>query len=232
MIHPIEPERARSSLQAVLFDMDGLLIDSEPQWLAAETATVEELGGVWGTQQNLDLHGTNLPVAADYMIRHTASDLNRNDVMSILCRNMTAELSRGVDFRRGAVDLLLALSESQVVIGLVTSSVREHVDVVLRHLPSRVFDVTVTADDVSMLKPHPMPYLTALEVLQVEASRTVVLEDSSPGVAAGEAAGCHVVAVPSVGQIGPATRRTIVSSLSEVDLPRLESLIGASPIQW
>ena len=215
-----------SSLQAVLFDMDGLLIDSEPQWLAAETATVQELGGVWGVQQNLDLHGTNLPVAADYMIRYTNSDLTRTEVMAILSRNMTAELTLGVGFRPGAVELLLALSDSEVVLGLVTSSVRDHVGVVLQHLPDRVFDVTVTADDVSSLKPHPMPYLAALEALHVEAHRTIVLEDSPPGVAAGQAAGCHVVAVPSVTHIEPAPRRTVVKSLRDIDLARLKSLIG------
>jgi HAD superfamily hydrolase (TIGR01509 family) len=214
------------SLQAVLFDMDGLLIDSEPHWLAAETATVRELGGVWGSQQNLELHGTNLPAAADYMIRYTGSQLTRAEVMTMLCRNMTTQLAAGVGFRPGAMELLTVLAKSEVVIGLVTSGVREHVDVVLGQLPGQFFDVTVTADDVEHLKPHPQPYLTAIAALQVEAGRTVVLEDSPPGVASGEAAGCHVVAVPSVTTIPPGQRRTVVSSLTELDLDRLQSLIG------
>jgi len=99
-----------------------------------------------------------------------------------------------------------------VKVGLVTSSVRVHAEVVLGHLPERMFDVTVTADDVSMLKPHPMPYLAAMSALGVEAQRTIVLEDSPPGVAAGEAAGCHVVAVPTVTAIRPTSRRTAIRS--------------------
>jgi HAD superfamily hydrolase (TIGR01509 family) len=218
----------QQSLQAVLFDMDGLLIDSEPQWLAAETATVEQLGGVWGSQQNHDLHGTNLPVAADYMIRYTRSRLTRHEVMRLLSHHFAIELSRGVGFQRGAVELLEALAATEVRVGLVTSSIRVHAEVVLGHLPDRYFDVTVTADDVAMLKPHPMPYLTALESLQVAAGRTVVLEDSPPGVAAAEAAGCHVVAVPSVTVIEPAPRRTVVGSLADVDVGLLQGLITAS----
>ena len=221
-----QPEPAPADLQAVLFDMDGLIVDSEPQWFNAESSTVAELGGSWGKRQQLDLLGSNLEVAADYMIAYTGTSRTRADVMTLLTHHMSTELRRSVTFQPGAVQLLAELASTHIALGLVTSSVREHVDAVLRHLPDQVFDVLVTADDVTLLKPHPLPYLTAVELLGVQAHRTVVLEDSPAGVAAAEAAGCYVVAVPSVVTIAPAANRTVVPSLTGLDLTTLQSLVA------
>jgi HAD superfamily hydrolase (TIGR01509 family) len=215
-------------LDAVLFDMDGLLVDSEPQWFAAETRTVHALGAEWGKAQQVDLLGSNLEYAAEYMIRHAGSDASVPDVMQLLCENMTDELARTVTFRSGALDLVAQLSEREVPMALVTSSVRVHVEAVLQHLPTDPFCHLVTAGDVERLKPHPEPYLTALALLGAEASRTVVLEDSPTGVEAAEAAGCHVVAVPSVVQIEPGRRRTVVPSLTEVSVDTLAGLVTRS----
>jgi HAD superfamily hydrolase (TIGR01509 family) len=215
-------------LDAVLFDMDGLLVDTEPQWFAAESATVEQLGGTWGKQQQIDLLGSNLEFAARYMIEHTGSERGVDDVMQLLMENMTEQLVGSVTFRPGALDLLDALVAADVALALVTSSVRVHVEVVLGHLPVQPFQHHVTAEDVTHLKPHPEPYLTALGLLGAQAARTVVLEDSPAGVAAGEAAGCHVVAVPSVVPIDPAPRRAVHASLTEVDVARLVDLITRS----
>ena len=211
-------------LQAVLFDMDGLLIDSEPQWFAAETATVAQLGGAWRKQQQLDLLGTNLEVAAAYMIRWTNSNRSHADVMKLLEQNMTEQLQKSISFRPGALDLLNSVAASDLQFGLVTSSTRSHVKVVLEHLPEDLFGVSVTADDVEFLKPHPLPYLTAMQALGSTPARTVVLEDSPPGVESGEAAGCHVVAVPSVAAIPDGPNRTVVQSLTEVTVDWLREL--------
>jgi HAD superfamily hydrolase (TIGR01509 family) len=213
---------------AVLFDMDGLLVDTEPQWFEAERRTVEQLGGRWGKQQQVDLLGSNLEFAARYMIRHTGSRWTVSAVMDLLLENMSAELAQGVRFRPGALELLVALRDESVPLALVTSSVRAHVDVVLAALPVDAFCDHVTGDDVRHLKPHPEPYLTALARLSVEATRCVVLEDSPAGVASAEAAGCPVVAVPSVVPIGPAPARTVVPSLVEVDLALLSGLVTPS----
>ncbi|HVQ87293.1 MAG TPA: HAD family phosphatase [Actinomycetes bacterium] len=216
----------RALLHAVLFDMDGLLIDSEPQWFAAEQDTVRELGGVWGNEQSMDLFGSNLPFAADYMIRFTGTTRSRSDVMQLLSSHMSMQLRDSVTLRPGAIELLLELADVGLPLGLVTSSTREHAEVVLSHLPASVFAVTVTADDVSALKPHPMPYLTALDALMVKPERTIVLEDSPPGVAAARAAGCHVVAVPSQESIPADRGTTVVDSLLELNHERLVNLLA------
>lgn len=212
-----------SRLDSVLFDMDGLLVDTEPQWFAAEGATIVELGGVWGKQEHHDLLGTNLEVAADYMIAHTGSRLTREAVMKMLFDNATVQLAQGFDFQPGALELLDELARADVRVGMVTSSVRDHVAVVLARIPNHPFETVVTADDVPRLKPDPLPYVTALEHLGARASHSVVLEDSPHGVTAGEQAGCHVVAVPSI-PMEPAPGRTVVTSLSGLSLARLEAL--------
>ena len=222
------PTDLAEALQAVLFDMDGLLVDSEPQWFAAESATVEQLGGIWGKQQQVDLLGSNLPVAARYMIEYTGSTYDEASVMQMLQENMTRQLSTSVAFQPGVFELLDALSAAGIPLALVTSSVRVHVDVVLAQLPVNPFHHQVTADDVQNLKPHPEPYLTALELLGATGDRSVVLEDSPAGVSAAEAAGCHVVAVPSVVPIDAGPRRHVVESLAEIDLTILEGLVTAT----
>ena len=227
-MRPTERPATTGVLQAVLFDMDGLLVDTEPQWFAAETATVTQLGGSWGKQQQEDLLGSNLPVAADYMIEHTDSGLDQATVMQMLMDNMTRELATSVVVQPGVNELLSALELAGVPMALVTSSVRLHVDAVLAQLPSAPFQHYVTADDVHNLKPHPEPYLTALDLLRVDAQNVVVLEDSPAGITAAEAAGCHVVAVPSVVPIEPARRRKVVASLLEVDLASLQTLVTQS----
>jgi len=215
-------------LAAVLFDMDGLLVDSEPQWFEAETRVVEKLGGAWGKKEQVDLLGSNLGVAARYMLEHTGSDQSTDEVIRMLLDQMTEELRREVRFRPGALELVDALAESEIPMALVTSSVRVHVDVVLTHLPGNPFSHHVTADDVAMLKPHPEPYLKALELLDAPADGTIVLEDSPAGVTAAEAAGCHVLAVPSVVPIEQGHRRTVLPTLVGTDVRLLRSMLTPS----
>jgi HAD superfamily hydrolase (TIGR01509 family) len=159
------------------------------------------------------------------MIEHAGSDRSVPQVMELLLDHMTSELAREVTFRPGALELVSTLAREGIPMALVTSSVRVHVDAVLRHVPGDPFRFTVTADDVANLKPHPEPYLSALELIGAPAARTVVLEDSPTGIAAAEAAGCHVVAVPSVVPIQAAARRTVWPTLVGADIESLRSLI-------
>jgi len=221
----VSGSQTAGSLEAVLFDMDGLLVDTEPQWFRAETSVVADLGGEWGKPHQEALLGSNLEFAASYMVSHTGTDRSVADVMVMLRTAMSRELAAGVTLHSGVEPLVAALAELGVPMGIVTSSVREHLDVVLEFLPSDAFRITVTADDVSRLKPHPEPYLRAVALLQVSAGRTVVLEDSPAGVDAGEAAGCRVVAVPSVVDIEPHDGRHVVRSLEEVDVATLAGLV-------
>jgi HAD superfamily hydrolase (TIGR01509 family) len=210
---------------AVLFDMDGLLVDTEPLWFLAERQVVGALGGTWTKDHQQDLLGSNLEFAAGYMLRLTGSELSTDEVAQRLKDTMTGLLQTGeFSFRPGALALLASVQDAGVATAIVTSSVGEHLDLVLARMPSRNFDVVVTGDDVTHKKPHPEPYQTALDRLGVEPARAVVLEDSPAGVAAAEAAGCAVIAVPSVVPIESGPRRVVVDSLADVRLSFLADL--------
>jgi HAD superfamily hydrolase (TIGR01509 family) len=131
----------------------------------------------------------------------------------------------GVPVLPGVGELLAALSAEGLAVALVSSSYRVLVDAVLESVGP--FGVTVAGDEVENGKPHPEPYLTACRRLRVDPARCVVLEDSAAGVASGEAAGCAVVAVPSVRGVSfaPAPRRLVADSLETVDVGALHRLV-------
>jgi HAD superfamily hydrolase (TIGR01509 family) len=132
-----------------------------------------------------------------------------------------------VDVMPGAYELLDALRAERVPVALVTSSLGEIADAVLKSVGRDRFDAVVTADDVTRTKPDPEPYLTAAKLLGVEPVRCVVLEDSPNGVAAATAAGCAVVAVPSLLPIERAPGRRVVSSLTEIRVADLRTLVAS-----
>jgi HAD superfamily hydrolase (TIGR01509 family) len=200
---------------AVLFDMDGLLIDSEPLWLEAETAVIRRLGGQpWTPADQQQLLGGSLDRTVRYL-RAKASVPQPLDVIGEWLMVEMEELvkARGVQLRPGAAALLDAVRAAGLPHALVTSSERGFMDVVLAST-GLAFDVTVCAADVTRTKPDPEPYLLAAKLLGTEPESCTVLEDSPNGVAAAEAAGCQVIAVPSLLPIPPGPGRTVVPSLT------------------
>ena len=202
---------------AVLFDMDGLLIDSEPLWLEAETAVIRRLGGApWTEADQQQLLGGSLDRTVRYL-RAKASVPQPLDVIGEWLMDEMEELvkARGVPLRPGAAALLDAVRAAALPHALVTSSERGFMDAVLAGT-GLVFDVTVCAADVSRTKPDPEPYLLAAKLLGTDPGSCTVLEDSPNGVAAAEAAGCQVIAVPSLLPIPPAPGRIVVPSLTDL----------------
>jgi HAD superfamily hydrolase (TIGR01509 family) len=125
----------------------------------------------------------------------------------------------------GALRLIKELDDASVPRALVSSSARVLIDAALDGL-ALSFDVVVAGDAVSHNKPHPEPYLTAAKLIGADPRDCVALEDSPTGAASATAAGCVVIAVPSVTAIDPAERRVVVPSLDQVDLPYVRSLFG------
>lgn len=217
-------------LAAVLWDMDGLLVDSEPLWTQAEIALATELGGAWSDQLKAAIAGTRLDVAVPAILEHYGCPTDPASVAwasRYLLDRMVALYAENPPLLDGAAQLLTAVAEAGLPQALVSSSYRVLVDAVLAH-GYGPFAVTLSGDEVGHGKPHPEPYLTAAAALGVDPRSCVVLEDSAAGVLAGEAAGCAVVAVPSVpGVTVLETPRTQVRrSLAEVDLPALRALVA------
>ncbi|MEU4574346.1 HAD family hydrolase [Nonomuraea sp. ATR24] len=214
-------------MEAVFFDMDGLLVDTEKVWLEIETGVMARLGGEWSPEHQTHLVGGSMERTVEYMLAVSGSDASEATVREWMVSGMVTTLNGGVEVMPGASELLDALRDEGVPVALVTSSLREIADAVLKAVGRDRFDAIVTADDVTRTKPDPEPYLTAARLLGVEPVRCVVLEDSPNGVAAGTAAGCAVVAVPSLLPIDPAPGRLVVSSLTEVTPADLRALIPA-----
>jgi HAD superfamily hydrolase (TIGR01509 family) len=206
-----------SELQpAVLFDMDGLLIDSEPLWLEAETAIMARLGAGWSERDQAALLGGSLDRTVRYLLgkatRPAPPELVGQWLMSDIIERVRR---RGVPVRPGARELLACVETAGLPHALVTSSERTFMEAVLATTGMR-FDVLVCAEDVTATKPDPEPYLLAAKLLGVHPGDCIALEDSPNGVASAEAAGCRVFAVPSLVPIPPAPGRTVVPSLLDL----------------
>jgi HAD superfamily hydrolase (TIGR01509 family) len=201
---------------AVLFDMDGLLIDSEPLWLQSETAVMARLGASWTEEDQVQLLGGSLERTVRYFLAKAARPVPPEVVGDWLMSDIYARVRRdGVPVRPGARELLAAVAAAGLPYALVTSSERRFMDAVLAATGLR-FDVRVCAGDVSATKPDPEPYLLGAKLVGTDPGRCFALEDSANGVASAQAAGCRVIAVPSLLPIDPAPGRTVVSSLLDL----------------
>jgi len=203
-------------LVAVLFDMDGLLIDSEPLWLEAETAVMARLGADWTKQDQAQLIGGSLKRTVRHLLGKATRPAPPDVVGEWLMSDIVERVRRGgVPVQAGARELLASVKAAGLPDALVTSSERGFMEAVLASTGMR-FDVLVCADDVTATKPDPEPYLLAAKLVGVHPADCFALEDSPNGVAAAEAAGCQVIAVPSLVPIASAPDRTIVRSLLDL----------------
>lgn len=216
-----------SRVQAVLFDMDGLLIDSEPLWTVAETELAARLGGVWTDEVKAAVVGHRLDVAIPTILEWYGVPLSPESIAGawdFLQGRMVELFDTQLPVHHGALELIDAVRGRGVATALVSSSYRVLVDAALHRLGAERFDVTLAGDEVTHAKPAPEPYLTACTRLGVEPERAVVLEDAISGVLSAEAAGCPVVAVPFVAPIDPASGRWIVDALTDIDVDWLLAL--------
>lgn len=186
--------------QAVLWDLDGTLIDSEPLWMAAEASLMAEFGIEWTHEDAMSLVGNALPVSAEIMRSHGVPLENRQ-VIDRLIGEVMDGLRRDVPWRAGARELLVSLQQAGVPQALVTMSEAVMAEAVVQGLGFDPFSVRVTGDVVRNGKPHPEPYLTAVAQLEeshgpLDPQQVVAVEDSRPGTASAMAAGLVTVAVP------------------------------------
>jgi HAD superfamily hydrolase (TIGR01509 family) len=225
---PVEPaQSADLSLQGVLFDMDGLLVDTEPLWFEVECDIMARLGGRWSAADQQALVGGSLRRTVGYLLARATRRASRQDVARWLIAGMAELLgTREVPLLPGAAPLLAEVAAAGIGYALVTSSERVIMDAVIARIGVS-FPVTVCGGDVLRPKPDPEPYLRAAALLGADPARCAALEDSPNGVLSAEAAGCRLIAVPSLAPIPPRPGRVIAASLAEVDLARLRELVGS-----
>ncbi|HEX4308182.1 MAG TPA: HAD family phosphatase [Solirubrobacterales bacterium] len=185
---------------AVVFDNDGLLLDTESVWTRAEADLFERYESEFTAEHKRELVGTSAGIAGGLIEGWLDQPGRKDELMEELNGLVVAELEHGVEAMVGARDLLERLKAQGTPIGLVSNS---PMPFVLRSLAivgfESIFDVLVSGHDVAAPKPAPDPYLEACRRLGVEAGPGVIaLEDSPTGVAAARAAGLTVIGVPSV----------------------------------
>jgi len=211
-------------LAAVLFDMDGLLVDTEPLWLETETEVMERLGAPWTPDDQQALLGGSMERSVGYMLAKATRPAPPETVARWMLDGMLARVRAGrVLVRPGARELVAEVAAAGLPYALVTSSQREFAEAVLDATGIR-FPVTVCGEDVTATKPDPEPYLLAVKLLDADAGHCVALEDSPSGVASATAAGCRVVAVPSMVPIPSAPGRVVAASLADVRLASLRAI--------
>ncbi len=198
---------------AVLWDMDGTIVDTEPYWIDAEYALAERHGGTWDSQHALNLVGSDLLDSGRYIREHMGIDVEPAQIVEELLDGVVARVEQEVPWCLGAVDLLAALGQEGVPCALVTMSYRRFVAPVLDALPPDTFRAVVTGDAVSRGKPHPEPYLTAARLLGVDPGDCLAIEDSNTGARSAEAAGCTVLVVQNHVPVLPGERRVFRDSL-------------------
>jgi HAD superfamily hydrolase (TIGR01509 family) len=212
---------------AVLFDMDGLLVDSEPLWTVGEIELAAHLGGTWSDELKAAIIGTRLDSAIRTILRWYDAPHGDHEVeaaMTYLLKRMVELYHDELPVMPGAIELVDAVRAVGVRTALVSSSYRVLVDAALDTLGRDRFDISVAGDEVSAGKPDPAPYLAACQMLDVRPAATVALEDAISGVLSAESAGCVVVAVPWLAPIAPAPRRYVLASLKDIDPTWLLSL--------
>ena len=217
-------------IRAVVFDLDGLLIDSEVVWNRVRSDVAAEQGVEWTEGDQRAVMGVSTAAWTAYMIDRLGLELTPEAVQKLVVERMVASYGERVPFKPGAVELV-RLAGEHYPLALASGSVRELIDLVVASPEfANRFQVVISADEVARGKPHPDVFLEAAHRLGVPPEACVCLEDSGHGIDAGKAAGMRIIAVPdprfmpNEASLGHADVR--LDSLTEVTLEHLAGTQG------
>jgi len=201
--------------EAILFDMDGLFIDSEPDWHAAETEMMRGYGYDWQPSDQLQCLGGPLSRVTEYMSNCLNGRVEPEVLSRVIIDEMQRRLGSATSYMPGSIEFSKMVWQAQIPQALVSASPRTLVDAVISNLSQNYFKETVAAGDIARTKPFPDPYLHAAQLLGVDISNCLIFEDSQTGITAATASGAFVVAIPHFIEVAESER-----------LKRVESFLG------
>ena len=209
---------------ALLIDMDGTLVDTEPYWMEAERALVADHGDTWTEADAHSIVGYDLLHAADALRDRGGVTLSREEAVDWMLNRVIERCRVELPWRPGARELLVDCRARGVPVVLVTMSWRSLADAVLHAAPADTFTGSVTGDEVSRGKPDPEPYLTACDLLAVDPGDCIAIEDSPTGVQSAWRAGCRTICIPHIVQFDPPDGVVKLDTLAGRTLADLDEL--------
>ena len=209
---------------AVLWDMDGTLIDSEPYWHESELALAAAHDAEWTDADSMTLIGKSLYDSSAMLKERFGSELHPHEIIKQMTDHVVARLETEILWRPGARELLQELREAGIKTALVTMSMRRMALAVANSVGFKAFDLVVAGDDVSYGKPHPEAYLTAAKALEVDPAHCIALEDSPTGIASAEAAGVLTIGIQNLVTLNPQPNRPVLETLDGFRLEHLQRL--------
>ncbi|MEU1289994.1 HAD family phosphatase [Kitasatospora sp. NPDC005856] len=225
---PVSALPAAGLPAAVLFDMDGTLVDTEQLWWQTAAELAEELHRPLTDEDAPEVLGQAVEHTAAHLHKVSGTTLDEAALAARLGDSFAAKVAAETVPRPGALALLASLRDARVPTALVSASPRRVVDLVLSAIGRNWFAVTLAAEDTERTKPAPDPYLAAAERLGLDPAVCLAVEDTPTGVASATAAGCAVLAVPSTAVPMPQGERiTLLASLEQADLALLGKLSAA-----
>jgi HAD superfamily hydrolase (TIGR01509 family) len=184
-------------IDAVVFDLDGVIIDSEELWDEVRESLARQRGGRWSEQAQADMMGMSSTEWSRYMHEVVGLPEPPEEINREVVRNMLDRYSERLPLIDGAVDAVMRLA-ARWPLGLASSSNRELIDLALELLGVKhLFAATVSSEEVARGKPAPDVYLEAARRLEVDPARAAAFEDSHNGILSAKAAGMRVVAIPN-----------------------------------
>ena len=209
---------------AVFFDMDGLMIDSEPEWLLSEIEVTKPYGYTWLDSDQIACLGGPLSRVGEYMFEKCGQVESPNFFTQELIRVQAEKMRGNTPTMPGAVELVRNLQSHGIKTALVSASPRNIVDAVLDNLGHDLFPFSISSDDVAQTKPEPDCYLKAANISQSDISNCLIFEDSLTGMKAATSSGAFLIAVPHLVHIEESQKVRVVKNLEQLNFEILQTL--------
>ena len=210
--------------EAVFFDMDGLMVDSEPEWFLSEIEVTKPFGYTWLESDQIACLGGPLSKVGQYMFDKCGQQNSPEYFTQTLIDTQVARMRGNTPTMPGAVKLVRELQSHGVKTALVSASPRNIVDAVLDNLGHDLFPFSISSDDVVKTKPDPEAYLKAADMSESNIFNCLVFEDSITGMSAAIASGAYLIAVPHLVSIEESPRVRVIRSLEQLSFSKLTDL--------